>query len=268
MVVGREATSPVSRLHLRIAESVAAELRERILSNRIPSGPLPKQEVLMTEFGVSAPSIREALRILDAEGLVTVRRGKIGGAEVHRPDASTASFAIGLALQGQRVTLRDLADALLELEPMCVAACARRDDRATTVVPKLERNIAQSEALIEHPEDFTHVAREFHQIIVTHATNATSRLLVRSLVAVWSIQEETWATSLAERGQYPERSEQVAAIEAHQAVLRLIVEGSAEAAATHARKHLRATQQLVLASYGDEVVDAASPRAVRGFRSL
>ena len=71
----------------RIAETVAAELRSRIL---VGDGPhdyrLPTQEQLVKEFGVSYPSIREAIRILETEGLVTVRRGNVGGAEVHRPD--------------------------------------------------------------------------------------------------------------------------------------------------------------------------------------
>jgi DNA-binding FadR family transcriptional regulator len=70
----------------RVAESVAAELRARILGQGGEDYQLPTQDQLMAEFGVSHPSIREAIRILETEGLVTVRRGKVGGAQVHRPD--------------------------------------------------------------------------------------------------------------------------------------------------------------------------------------
>lgn len=263
-----EAVSGIARMQLRVAETVAAELRERILANRIPEGPLPKQETLMAEFGVSAPSIREALRILDTEGLITVRRGKVGGAIVHRPNASTAAFAIGLALQGQGITLHDLAAAVLDFEPLCVGSCAAREDRATAVVPLLERNIAQTEVLIDHPDDFTRVAREFHRIIVEHTTTLTSRMLVQALVEVWSVQEETWASLATLQGTYPRRDRRLAAVKAHKDVLRLIAAGDAEVAIEHHRAHLRATQLLVLEAYGDAVVDAASPRAIRGFRSL
>src|SRR4029079_12199745 len=53
----------------RLAELVAAALRSRILSGRLPDGSmLPKQEELIEEFKVSKPSMREALRILETEG--------------------------------------------------------------------------------------------------------------------------------------------------------------------------------------------------------
>ena len=61
----------------RIAETVAATLRARILSDRAGDR-LPTQDQLVREFGVSYPSVREALRILETEGLVTVRRGSVG----------------------------------------------------------------------------------------------------------------------------------------------------------------------------------------------
>ena len=64
----------------RLAEMVAAGLRDKILSGELDDGDLlPRQEDLLAEFGVSPPSIREALRILETEGLITVKRGNVGG---------------------------------------------------------------------------------------------------------------------------------------------------------------------------------------------
>jgi DNA-binding FadR family transcriptional regulator len=94
----------------RVAESIAAELRARILAADGGSHRLPAQEQLVREFGVSYPSVREAIRILETGGLVTVRRGKVGGAEAHRPDEASAAYHLGLVLEGGRITLRDLAD--------------------------------------------------------------------------------------------------------------------------------------------------------------
>src|SRR4051794_35235487 len=136
------------RVHqLRIAETVAAELRARILGSE-EGYRLPTQDQLVEDFGVSFPSIREAIRILETEGLVTVRRGKVGGLEVHRPDETSAAYHLGLVLQGDRVTLRDLAAGLQMLEPLCAAECARRPDRADEVVPVLRENIDSAAAVV------------------------------------------------------------------------------------------------------------------------
>ena len=52
---------------------------------------LPPIETLIQQFGVSVGTMREALRTLESEGLVTVQRGKFGGAVVRRPEANTAA---------------------------------------------------------------------------------------------------------------------------------------------------------------------------------
>ncbi len=255
-------------ISFRVAESIAADLRQKILRGGFEEGPLPKQEDLVAQFGVSGPSIREALRILEAEGLITVRRGKFGGAYVHKPNWSSAAFAIGLSLQGQGVTLNDLANSLLALEPMCAVACAERGDRKTTVVPALNENLKRSELVLGHGGDYTATARAFHDVMVDFVENQTTRLLVRSMVAIWSIQEQIWAYTMQESGQYPEEDEQRLVLRSHRKLVEYIEAGDAESVSRHATKHLRATQRLVLERYGDRVVDASSPAAMKAFKSL
>jgi GntR family transcriptional repressor for pyruvate dehydrogenase complex len=246
----------------RIAETVAAELRARIL---VGDGPddyrLPTQDQLVKEFGVSYPSIREAIRILETEGLVTVRRGSVGGAEVHHPGESSAAYPLGLALQGGRVTLRDLAAGLQLLEPLCAAECAGRADRADAVVPALRANVETSAGLVGDGIAFTRVAREFHDLVVAFTPNATVRCVVSSLVALWSAQEETWAEVLTRRGEYPSRAEASSAVQAHRRIIEEIAAGHAALAQRVARAHLTATQALLLERFDDDVVNASSARA-------
>src|SRR4051794_13103182 len=90
----------------RLAEMVAAVLRDRIVSGELEDGAmLPKQEDLLAEFRISPPPMREALRILETEGLITVRRGNTGGAIVHRPQPGKAAYMMGLVLQSRAVPL-------------------------------------------------------------------------------------------------------------------------------------------------------------------
>src|SRR5688500_1311752 len=90
---------------VRVAETVAAELRRRIMRGDFPNGALPKQDELREQYGISHPSLREALRILETEGLVVVRRGNVGGATVQQPGEARFGYTLGLALQstGTRV---------------------------------------------------------------------------------------------------------------------------------------------------------------------
>ena len=91
----------------RLAEMVAAQLREQIVTGEIPDGSaLPTLETLVHLFDVGAPSVREAFGILEHEGLITVRRGNLGGAIVHRPKAETAAYMLGLVLQAARPLLQ------------------------------------------------------------------------------------------------------------------------------------------------------------------
>ena len=91
------------------------------------------------EFPVSKPSLREAMRILEAEGLLRVRRGKLGGAVVRRPNAANVAYTVGLVLGSQEVGLSDVGNALLQVEPACAGLCAQRADRGRAVVPQLRQ---------------------------------------------------------------------------------------------------------------------------------
>jgi GntR family transcriptional regulator, transcriptional repressor for pyruvate dehydrogenase complex len=244
----------------RIAETVAAELRQRILVG-VGFDRLPTQDQLVREFGVSYPSVREALRILETEGLVTVRRGSVGGAEVHRPDQSSGAYHLGLVLQGAGVTLGDLAEGLRQLEPLCAGEVARRADRMTAVVPALTANVEAATEAVSDGVTFTRIAREFHDLVVVFTPNDTIRHVVRSLVALWSAQEQQWAAAVTRRGEYPSVANARAAVRTHRRLVDEIAAGRAEEAERIARSHLAATQALLLERFTDDVVNAAPARA-------
>jgi DNA-binding FadR family transcriptional regulator len=250
----------------RIAEGIADELRERILTDT-NGYRLPTQDQLVKEFGVGYPSVREAIRILETEGLLTVRRGNVGGAEIHRPDESSAAYHLGLALQGGRVTLGDLAEGLQQLEPLAAATCARRPDRADAIVPALRANVDESAALVAAGPEFTHTARRFHDQIVASVPNATMRYLVGSLVALWTAQEELWVQSLASQDDYPTAAEAGQVVAAHRRIVDEIDRGRPDAAERAARRHLIATQAFVVERFGDGIVNAGSAIARQTIRS-
>ena len=81
---------------------------------------------LLEQFGVSRPTLREAFRVLEAEGLISVRRGAHGGARVHPPNDDVAARYAGLILEHRGTTVADVYQASAILEPPCAALVARK----------------------------------------------------------------------------------------------------------------------------------------------
>jgi DNA-binding FadR family transcriptional regulator len=217
---------------------VADGLRERILSGELADGAmLPKQDDLLAEFRVSPPSIREALRILETEGLITVQRGNIGGAVVHRPQPGKTAYMLAMVLQSRSVPLLDVQSAMLHLEPACVAACATRPDRETTILPRLKDNIDRSRANIDNADIYIGLAREFHVELVLGCGNETMSLIVGALETLWSAQVDRLARRPAQHGPFAERAVRLETLKDHEKLYKLIAKGDAAGAEKAAREH-------------------------------
>lgn len=244
----------------RLAEVVAAVLRERIIDGQLGDGDLlPKQDELLAEFRISRPSLREALRILESEGLITVRRGNVGGSVVEVPTAENSAYMFGLVLQSRRGTNADLATAIRHIEPITAAMCAERDDRETAVLPQLRENLDACAATDDGPE-FTRLAREFHERMVAACGNTTLILTVGALETLWSEQERRWAQRAQAQGRYPAEGGRKEVLAAHRALVQAIANGQAERASRLARRHLEDSQHYTLDEAPDEVVRATSLR--------
>ena len=111
------------------AELIAQEIRSKIVRGRLKEGDvLPPEQELTEQFGVSRPVLRQALRILESERLVEVRRGQHGGPVVRRPDAGMVGRHFGLLLQYEDVRLHEVFQARQLLEaPAALRVAQTRD---------------------------------------------------------------------------------------------------------------------------------------------
>jgi DNA-binding FadR family transcriptional regulator len=265
MLTGSEPSGPAELApqmeHPRLAEVVAGILRTRIVEGELADGArLPKQDDLLRELRVSRPTLREAMRILEAEGLLTVRRGNVGGAIVRVPRAQSSAYMFGLVLQSMHVELRDLAEALRSVEPVAAALCALREDRHETVIPKVRACLRQAEAAIDDGVRFTALSRRFHEELVRGCGNETLIVMLGTLELMWSQQERRWAQHAQDKGSYPRPEARKDVVTAHQAILHAIERGDGDLAAKVARVHLSASQRYTLSSDGTMIVQAVPPR--------
>ena len=222
----------------RLAEQVADELRRRILGGELADGSvLPKEDELLLEFPVSKPSLREAMRILEAEGLLRVRRGKLGGAVVRRPTAANVAYTIGLVLGSQEVGLSDVGRALLQVEPACAALCAERTDRKKAVVPALRQLHAEAIDAVDDLRRVTTASRRYHEALVQYCGNQTMIILAGALEMLWSAHEKSWSTRVTDHSIIPV-DERVAVLDDHRQVIDAIDVGDARRAHDLAAAHL------------------------------
>jgi DNA-binding FadR family transcriptional regulator len=209
----------------RLAERVAERLREMIISGEIGNGErLPRIEDLVDEFGVSVQSMREALRALESEGLISVQRGNVGGSLVHRPTDETAAYTLALVLRSRGTSVRDVFEAMALLHPGCAMACARRSDRNETVVAELRAlNKEARETLDDRGPGFTHAMTSFHEVIVRGCGNNTLALMAGALTSVWVVNvRQYWAHESIADGAFASRAQKLQYLEVHEQVTDLI----------------------------------------------
>ena len=114
---------------VRSFDDVVVQLREAIYSGRIrPGQRLPSERQLCEELGVGRPTLREALRSLEAVGLIEVRPGKGGGSYAATPAASTVGDALAALVNLRGASLEDLAEFRVDFEAENAAWAARRAD--------------------------------------------------------------------------------------------------------------------------------------------
>lgn len=127
---GQTAPAPTRKLTpLRVPKAsdiLASDLRERILTGEFTVGnPLPTERDMVQQTSMSRATVREALRILEVQGLIAVRTGRSGGAFVTRPDRSAVSNSVDLLIRGRQIKMADLLETREAIEPQCAALAAR-----------------------------------------------------------------------------------------------------------------------------------------------
>ncbi len=102
----------------KAADVLAGILREKILEGDLLEGAdLPNERDLGVQSGLSRASVREALRILEGEGLIATRTGRNGGSAVLRPSSATIERSVGIFIRGQRIRFEAVLETRAAIEP-------------------------------------------------------------------------------------------------------------------------------------------------------
>jgi GntR family transcriptional repressor for pyruvate dehydrogenase complex len=233
-------------------QQIADELRALIVSGKLTEGEsLGREPDLVERFGVSRPSLREALRILEAEGLISVVRGVYGGVVVHEPNRRLTARTASLVLRSRNVSLADVFEARALLEPMAAKAVASMRGRRAAV-KELSQLIDEEEAAIEDPDRFGVANAAFHERLVALAGNQTLAIVTEMLdeIVMRAVTEVSQTDDIV--GSVPTRR---SGLRSQRRLLDLIAAGDAAGAEEQWRAHMAIVGRVMLGQKASTVVD-------------
>ena len=238
----------------RAADVIARQLRRGIIRGELSEGEvLPSEAELLTQFGVSRPTLREAIRVLESESLVVVKRGSRGGIEVSVPRVETAAHYAGLLLEYRQATTADVFTAAAAIEAPCAAMLAR--SRTAADLKRLRAAVAAEREARGESTRLLELQNDFHRLLIEMAGNQTLKILSDVLRHIIEVATQRYVTDPALGGvdKAPAAS---AATRTHDKVVELIAAKDSAGAEALWRKHILDTSaRLRSAGVADSVVE-------------
>lgn len=167
------------------ATQIVAEVREALFEKRLSPGDfLGTEKDLAARFGASRIVARDALRSLEALGIVEIRRGKGGGARIAQGNPRLFAEALAVQLELTGVAVAEIMDAQRAVETLAAELAAQNATAAD--VARLRQLLAEAEAATGDLDRFTRLSRDFHLAVADASHN---RVLAVQLV---SLEHVSW----------------------------------------------------------------------------
>jgi GntR family transcriptional repressor for pyruvate dehydrogenase complex len=218
---------PIDRA-VKTAERIAAALVADIVNQRLePGDRLPNEAAMVERFKVGRGSLREALRVLEVHGLISLRSGPGGGpviVAVHPRDVAR-TFSLYLHLSG--ATIRELTGARLFVEPMVARLAA--ETRDPDDMNRLREAIEYEESIPLGDARYIDAGNNFHYVLATMTGNRVIDLLATAL-------KELYTTRVVQGGLLNDLDQEHLRIE-HREMANAILRGHPGAAERLAREH-------------------------------
>ena len=146
-----------------------------------PGDKLPPEKVMFQEYQIGRGTLREALRFLELQGILSLKPGPGGGPVVERPDASNLATLLLLLLQFSDARFRTVVEARSGLEPIMAELAATR------ISPEALADLAETITSMElHLDEavFLEANKRFHDIIAWSSANPLFGYVVDALMGI------------------------------------------------------------------------------------
>jgi GntR family transcriptional regulator, transcriptional repressor for pyruvate dehydrogenase complex len=236
----RPAREPRKVRSPKLAHLIAEQLRADIASGKIgPGDTLPSEAELLDQFGISRPTLREALRVLEAETLIQLGRGSRTGARVLGPSVEAIARRSALYLAVEGATMGELHEVRLLLEPPIAALLALRPKRSFV---RVLRDCIERQAAAVAVADYAAVLagiNEYHNLMINLSENKALNLLAGILQEISSRLHPHVLLVADRRNQRQEFAKScAAAVDAYRQLTQLIAAGKSAEVEKKYRRHM------------------------------
>lgn len=229
------------RRNPKTSELIARDLAAHIVRNQLEPGTmLPTEREMVETFGVGRTTLREALRLLETRGVITIRSGPRGGPVVRRPRPSDLSEALTLILEFEGATLASVLQAREAIEPTVARLAADLVTPESLAV--LQGTVDAMLGDLGNHDRFLEENMKFHNAISDISGNTVLRVFIETLKSIAD-------GSMLGISYSPGRHRAVA--EAHQRIIDALTGGDGAAAAEMMRLHLNEAGRYWRRNYGD-----------------
>lgn len=213
----------------RASQDIVQQIKTHIFDGKLaPGDRLPTEKELAEQFGLSRITVRDALRVLESQGLISIKVGAGGGAFVTDPATQSANELVTDLLRLQRATTHELVEARIVIETAIVTFAAERATPDDLAAMQEAINAARA-ARTTGKTHFTLYSVDFHVALAKAAKNQVLEFTVDSFRTLFyeTLEKLMPNDLMAQR-----------AIEDHQSLLDAIAAHDAKRAREIMREHL------------------------------
>jgi GntR family transcriptional regulator, transcriptional repressor for pyruvate dehydrogenase complex len=221
----------------KAGEIVAERFRTQIANGTLAIGhQLPREEELTAMFGIARTTLREALRVLESQGLLQIKRGRGGGGIITMPKLDTLAQSFAIVLQLRQTSLADIDDARLMIEPPLAGRLAAKhtDEDLDALRAIVDRAHDAAEANVR--DQFGIAAAELHETIIERGGNTT-------MAVIGTLLHDLLDRHLRKAAFESDQDNMRRAVRSYRKLLVLIESGDAAATSAHWHRQLVFLQQ-------------------------
>ncbi len=225
----------------RTFEEVSSNIKRLIFDGVLkPGDRLPSEIELANQFSVGRQTIREALRILELSGFITVQKGGSGGPLIKDTIINTISDLFLDAFRMEKISIEELTVARLEIEKMVLNHVM--DNLTDLDVEALKQNVAAAQGKIEENMMANEENIEFHNLLAKASKNHVFVIVVGSIAAVLRNLLSRLSPEVGTAGDHGGYDESILmsgnAVRYHEEILSAIIEKRRDVAMQLLEQHL------------------------------